>query len=128
MRTRGDINDKREEVQTLREKIRDAADKLMRVLNEFMAQEGDRDPAAQFPYCEQVRLSQDQVGPAEDDYDILEIYLNREGYQLEQEEARFYTSNNIVLHLHPNDKLDEPLPPGIKPYESEDVEYKNLDL
>jgi hypothetical protein len=115
-------------VQTLREKFRDATDKLMRVLNEFMAQEGDRDPAALFPYYEQVRLSQDQVGPAEDDYDIPEIYLNREGYQLEQEEARFYTSNNIVLHLHPNDKLDEPLPPGIKPYESEDVEYENLDL
>jgi hypothetical protein len=46
-------------VQTLREKFRDATDKLMRVLNEFMAQEGERDPAALFPCYEQVRLSQD---------------------------------------------------------------------
>ena len=62
-------------MQTLREKFRDATDKIMRILNEFMAQEGDKDPAALFPYYEQVRLSQDQVGPAEDDYDILEFIL-----------------------------------------------------
>jgi uncharacterized coiled-coil DUF342 family protein len=128
LRSRRDINEKREEVQTLREKFRDATDKLMRVLNEFMVQESDGNRTALFPYYEQVRASQDQLGPAEDDYDMLEIRLIREEAELEQEETRFYTSNNIVLRLHPDDKLDERLTPLIKPYEPEDVEYENLDL
>ena len=130
LRTRGDINEKREGVQALREKFRSATDKLMRALDEFMAQGRgrDRDRAALFPYYEQVRSLQDQLGPAEDDYDILERRLNREEKELEQEETRFYTSNNIVLRLHPNDKLDEHLTPLIKPYEPVDVEYENLDL
>jgi hypothetical protein len=128
LRTRRDINEKREEVQTIREKFRDATDKLMRVLNEFMVQGSDGDPAALFQYYEPVRAAQDQLGPAEDDYDLLEIRLNREEAELEEEEKRFYTSNNIVLRLHPDDKLDERLTPLIKPYEPEDVEYENLDL
>ncbi|KAE9367988.1 hypothetical protein N431DRAFT_349391 [Stipitochalara longipes BDJ] len=128
LRTRRDINEKREGLQTLRERFRDATDKLMRVLNEFMVQESSGDRAALFPYYEQVRASQDQLGPAEDDYDILEIRLNREEDELEQEETRFYTSNNILLRLHPDDKLDGQLTPHIKPYEPEDSEYENLDL
>ncbi|KAN0095175.1 hypothetical protein V8E51_015886 [Hyaloscypha variabilis] len=128
LRTRRDINEKREELQILRERFRDATDKLMRVLNEFMVQESNGDRAALFPYYEQVRASQDKLGPVEDDYDILEIRLNREEDELEKEETRFYTFNNIVLHLHPDDMLDEPLTPHIKPYELEDTEYENLDL
>jgi hypothetical protein len=128
LRTRRDINEKREEVQTLREKFRSATDKLMRALDEFMVQERGGDRAALFPYYEQVRASQDQLGPVEYDYDTLELRLNREEDELEQEETRFYTFNNIVLRLHPDDKLDEHLTPLIKPYEPEDVEYENLDL
>jgi hypothetical protein len=128
LRTRRDINEKREEVQILREKFRNATDKLMRALDEFMVQESEGDRAALFPHYEQVRAAQDQLGPAEYDYDTLELRLNREESELEQEETRFYTSNNIVLRLHPDDKLDEHLTPLIKPYEPEDIEYENLDV
>ena len=130
LRTRGDINEKREEVQALREKFRNATDKLMRALDEFMVQERDRDRdrAALYPYYEQVRSLQDQLGPAEDEYDTLEFRINREEKELEQEETRFYTANNIILRLHPDDKLDEHLTPHTKPYEPEDIEYEDLDL
>ncbi|PMD21189.1 hypothetical protein NA56DRAFT_645884 [Hyaloscypha hepaticicola] len=130
LRTRGDINEKREEVQALREKFRNATDKLMRALDEFMVQERDRDRdrAALSQYYEQVRSLQDQLGPAEDEYDTLEFRLNREEKELEQEETRFYTANNIILRLHPDDELDEHLTPLIKPYEPEDIEYDDLDL
>jgi hypothetical protein len=128
LRTRRHIKEKREEVQTLRERFRNATDKVMRALDKFMVQEIDGDRAALFPYYEQVRASQDQLGPVEYDYDTLEFRLNREETELEQEEMHFYTSNNIVLRLHPDDKLDEHLTPLIKPYEPEDIEYENLDL
>jgi hypothetical protein len=128
LRTRRTINEKRQELQTFRERFRDATDKLMRIVNEFMVLENGRNREALFPYYEEVRSAQDQLGPAEDDYDILEVRLNREEVELEQEEAFFYRFNNIVLRPFPDDRLDAPLSPLIKPYEPEDAEYENLDL
>jgi hypothetical protein len=128
LRTRRDLHEKREEVHILRERFRNATDKSIRALNEFIARESAGDRAAIAAHLEQVRSSQDLLGPVEDDYDILEDRLNREEDELEQEEARFYTLNNIVLRVLPEDKLDEPLSPLVKPYEPEDIEYANLDL
>jgi len=128
LRTRRNINEKRQELQTLRERFRDVTDKLMRVVNEFMVQEIFGNREVLFPYYEEVRFAQDQLGPAEDDYDILEIRLNREEDELEQEEAFFYRFNNIVLRPVSDDRLDAPLSPLIKPYEPEDAGYENLDL
>lgn len=126
--TRSVINEKRQEVQSLRERLRHATDKLMQVVNGFTVAGSSQEPYVLIPYCQAMREAHDELGPAEDDYDSLEIRLNREEGELEQEERHFYTHNNILLDVPPDSKLDKTLTPLVKPYQPQDSEFTNLDL
>ena len=127
-RTRRVLSESRQDVQFLREKLRDATARLMRAIDELMARDNFENLRSLSPFYEATRIAQDELGPVEDSYDILEMRLNREEEELEQEEVHFYTHNNIVLAPPPDSKLDEPLTPLRKPYRPDDVQFQDLDL
>ncbi|KAG0647719.1 hypothetical protein D0Z07_6573 [Hyphodiscus hymeniophilus] len=127
-RTRRTINEKRPEVQILRERLRSETDKLMRVVNTAMALGHGQDLQSLRPQYDLLSQAQDELGPAEDAFDLLESRLIREEMELEEEEHHFYTHNNIALVPLPDSKLDEHISPLMKPYEPENPEFQNLDL
>jgi hypothetical protein len=100
----------------------------MRAIDELMVRDTVQNLQSLAPFYQATRAAQDELGPAEDTYDILEIRLNREEEELEQEEMHFYTHNNITLTPLPDSKLDEPLTPIVQPYQPEDVDFQNLGL
>lgn len=128
LRTRRILNERRQEVQTLRDKLRDATAKLMREIDELIVRDKVENLQSLAPYFEATRTAQDELGPVEDAYDGLEIRLIGEEEELEQEEMHFYTHNNITLSQLPDSKLDAQLTPLVQPYQPEDVEFQNLDL
>ena len=127
-RTRSLINDRRQELHFLRDRVRNATAKLMQAVNMVMALNTVQDLAPLTSHYEDMSHAQGELGPAEDAYDILENRLNREEAELEQEEQHFYTHNNITLVPLPDSKLDEEISPLVKPYEPEDNKYQDLDL
>jgi hypothetical protein len=128
-RTRPAISESRQELQLLRENLRTATDRLMRAIDALMtSKEHMHNLETLAPLYQDLRAAQDDLGPAEDAYDLLEMRLNREEIELEQEEMHFYTHNNIALRLPPNIDLDKPLTPLAKPYEPEDAEFSSLNL
>lgn len=128
LRTRRILNERRQDVQSLREKLRDATSRLMRVIDELMARNTVQDLRSLAPFYEAIRTAQDELGPVEDSYDILELRLIREEEVLEQEEMHFYTHNNIILASLPDSKLDQPLTPLVQPYRPDDAEFQDLNL
>jgi hypothetical protein len=98
----------------------------MRAIDELMAHDEVQNLQSLAPLYSATRAAQDELGPAEDTYDNLELRLNREEEELEQEEMQFYTHNNIALDRLPDSKLDEPLTPLLKPYQIDDIEIQNL--
>jgi hypothetical protein len=122
------LNESRQDVHFLREKLRDATAKLMSAIDELMARDNGQNIRSLAPFYEATRTAQDELGPVEDTYDILEIRLNREEEELEQEEVHFYTHNNIILAPLPDSKLDKLLTPLRQPYQPDDVQFQDLDL
>ncbi|RFU31078.1 hypothetical protein B7463_g5256, partial [Scytalidium lignicola] len=127
-RTRQQVNESRQEVQSLRDQFRDVVAQLVKVADELMATNDTQGLKALAPYHERVRLVQDQLGPAEQSYGMLEMKLNSEEEKLEQEEHHFYSHNNIKLIPFPEDVLDQELSPLVKPYNPPDSDFQNLDL
>jgi hypothetical protein len=119
--------DYRQEVQLHRENLRNATDRLMRKIDELMISSSIPAIQSLTPLHQAVRTAQDKLGPVEDNYDFLEIRLNREEHELEQEEVHFYTHNNISLSIPPNIDLDKAITPLVKPYHP-DTNFPDLDL
>jgi len=121
LRTRRNLNDTRLDVQVFRGKLRDSTSKLIGAIDEVMARGDVQGLQTLAPLHEETRRAQDELGPIEDTCDMLEIRLNQEEEELEEEEAQFYTRNNIALNMPiPDSRLDEPLAPLVEPYEPED--------
>lgn len=125
--TRRTIIDCRQGVQLHRKNLRDATDQLMRKLDELMISPTIPAISLLLPLHQAVRTAQDKLGPVEDNYDLLEIRLNREEHELEQEEVHFYTHNNISLSVPPNLDLDKTITPLVKAYQP-DTSFPDLDL
>ncbi|KAH8805552.1 hypothetical protein F5884DRAFT_755119 [Xylogone sp. PMI_703] len=128
LRTRRQVNESRREVQLLREEFGAAVAKLMKAVNELMATNNIPGLQSLAPYHESIRRIQDQLGPLEQSYEVLEMRLINEEEHLEQEEKHFYSHNNIQLTLFPDDVLDQELSPLIKPYNPSDFDVQSLDI
>lgn len=128
LQTRRVMSEKRQELQWLRERVRDATDKLMRAIRELMALDNAKNLQSLSPHYQELSEAQDDLGPAEDAYDLLEIRLNREEEELEEEEMQFYTHNNIHLAPPPDSKLKEALTPLTKPHQPEELDFQELNL
>jgi hypothetical protein len=122
------LNEKRQDVHLLREKLRDSTAQLMRAIDELVARDNVQNLRSLAPFYEATRKAQDELGPVEDAYDLWEIRLNREEDELEQEEMHFYTHNKIVLASLPDSKLDEPITPLMQPYQPDNGQFQDLDL
>lgn len=128
LQTRRVIGERRQELQFLRERLRDATDKLMRVVRELLAHDDAQKLRSLEPQYQELSEAQDALGPAEYAFDLLETRLNREEEELEEEEMHFYTHNNIRLAPQSDTKLEERLTPLTKPYQPEEVDLPTLDL
>lgn len=126
--TRHVVIEKRQELQFLQERLRDTTDDLMRAVNELMTFENVTDLQSLVPLHEALQKAQDELGPAQNAYDLLEIRLNREEEELEDEETHFYTYNNISLARPPEAKFKKELTPRAKPYEPDQPDFSNLNL
>ena len=128
LQTRRVISEKRQELQLLRERLRDATDRLMRFVHELMAQDDAKNLRSLEPhYCE-LSDAQDNLGPAEYAYDLLETRLSREEDELEDEEVHFYTHNNIRLASPPDLKLENTLTPLTKSYRPDEEDFPTFIL
>jgi uncharacterized coiled-coil DUF342 family protein len=126
LRTRRIRRERREDLRQLREHAREALDKLTRKINELVALGRLQEDIG--PYYERLRAAQDELGPAEDAYDLLESRLDEEEQDLEQEEDYFYRHNEIDLLPVPESKLDDVISPLVKPYNPPDTEVQTLSL
>ena len=117
LQTRRGMKAERHELQWLRERLRDATDALMRAVNELMALQNIEALSSLAPYHEAMRRAQDELGPTENTYDLLELRLHREEEDLERAEEDFYTLNNIDLVFHPEATLDKAVTPHVIPIE-----------
>jgi hypothetical protein len=128
LQTRNVMSEKRQELQFLREILRDTTDDLMRAVNKLMAFENIKDLRSLAPYHEALQRAQDDLGPAENAYDLLEIRLNREEEELEEEEKYFYTHNHVPLARPSDARLEKTLTPRTMPYDPEGQSPSNLKL
>ena len=126
-RTRHLIQARRRKLRELRESARDASARLMRRVGEVIALEDVENLRALTPLYEECRLIQDELGPAEEDQNQLEIRLNDEEQELEQEEDHFYRHYNVSIGQLSESRLDETLSPLVKPYEPPEPEFESLD-
>jgi hypothetical protein len=125
-RTRQLKRKRRDELRQLRENVRDTLDKLTRKINEFGTfGEAQKDITL---YTEKFRAAQDELGPAEDEFEYLENRLDDEEEDLEQEEEHFYRHNNVFAISVPNSRLDDALSPLVRPYRPADTELQPLNL
>lgn len=127
-RTRHLIQTRRRKLRELRESARDSSALLMRRVEEIIALDDLRNLRALTPIYEECRRIQDELGPAEEEQNILELRLNDEEQELEQEEDHFYRHYNVSIGHLPETKLDEILSPLVKPYEPPESEFESLDL
>lgn len=127
-RTRRRVQDAREDVRQFRERLREASAELMKVINQVMALENVQNLRSLQPLYKKTSDAQDELGPIEDYYDNLESLLNDQEQELEQEERHFYSYNNIFLRQLPDQQLDKPLSPLVKPYEPPPDHIRDVNL
>ncbi|CZR67205.1 uncharacterized protein PAC_17104 [Phialocephala subalpina] len=126
-RTRHRFRVCREKVQRARNDVRDAIDKLTRKFNEIRAL-NLAIPDSIDPYYEKLRVAQDELGPAEDEYDTLARRLDEEEDDLEEEEDHFYRHNELFNISVPESKINASLSPPAEPSQIIDSEPTDLAL
>ncbi|PVH81154.1 hypothetical protein DL98DRAFT_587613 [Cadophora sp. DSE1049] len=129
LKTRQIKRKNRDSLGQLREKTRSALDKLTQKINELVAFNKIQEEIGL--YYEEFRAAQDELGPAEHEYERLENRLENEEQDLEEEEEHYYELYRYKKYFDASNqgsRVEQTISPPTKPFDHPSKAIQTLDL